>query len=130
MNTNNQDAEFTTEKFCELIGDKKVYAITVTIWMLCYAFPVAAGVQDSNILIPIIFSLSFMMPHAGFFYEFVSLLVIFGFTYHTLHDCLMGISGKLLTSYEGKIYEKYKATACLEERAKINTTRGQNEMDI
>ncbi|RTX96368.1 hypothetical protein EJ576_21830 [Pseudomonas sp. C 49-2] len=130
MNTSNQAEEFTNEKFFELIGKRKGYAIAILLVMFCYVIPVVAGIQATNILIPIIFSISFIKPHAGFFYEFVSLLVIFGFTYHTLHDYFMSVSERLLKWYERKVYEKYKATACHDEQAKINTTRGHNEMDI
>ncbi|NYS36139.1 hypothetical protein HZZ02_20925, partial [Streptococcus danieliae] len=86
MNTSNQAEEFTNEKFFELIGKRKGYAIAIFLVMFCYVIPVVAGIQATNILIPIIFSISFIKPHAGFFYEYLSLLVIFGFTYHTLHD--------------------------------------------
>lgn len=130
MNASNQDDEFTNKKFFELIGKRKGYAIAMLLVMFCYVIPVVAGIQATNILIPIIFSISFIKPHAGFFYELISLLVIFVFTYHTLHDYFMGVSESFLKRYERKVYEKYKATACLDEQAKINTTRGQDEMDI
>lgn len=130
MNTSNQAEELTNEKFFELIGKRKGYAIAILLVMFCYVIPVVAGIQATNILIPIIFSISFIKPHAGFFYEFLSLLVIFGFTYHTLHDYFMGVSESLLKRYKRKANEIYKATACHDERAKINTTRGHNEMDI
>lgn len=130
MKNDNKVEGLTHEKFIELIGKRKGHAIAISLWLLCYAFPVVAGIYATNILIPIIFSISFIKPHAGFFYEFLSLFVILGFTYHTLHDYFMGVSEKYLDKYQRKVFEKYKATACLEGPDKINTTRGQNEMDI
>ncbi|WP_405126072.1 hypothetical protein ACI51W_03450 [Pseudomonas marginalis] len=130
MSSYNKDEELTTERFLEIIGKRRFNALAMLLVMFCYVIPIVAGIQATNILIPIIFNISFIKPHAGFFYEFLSLLFIFGFTYHTLHDYFMGISERLLKRYKRIENEKYNATACHDGQAKINTTRGQDEMDI
>ncbi|QOH68796.1 hypothetical protein IGB31_14280 [Pseudomonas putida] len=130
MNNEGLSNEWSDDEFFKILGRNKLRAIVALLIVFIYVIPITAAVQATNILMPLIFGLSFMKPFTGFFYELMTLLVIAGFTYHTLHGYFMSVSERLLQRYKRKMYEKYK-NALLEIYGKRNNTkRGKNEMDI